>query len=64
VGKSALALMEGDVALGIRYGFTDNYVRVGLPADKTAENAIVSVEITGIENEKCVGRILETQAAA
>ena len=64
VGKSALALMEGDVDCGIRYGFTENYVRIGLPADKTAENAIVSVEITGTENEKCVGRILETQVAA
>jgi threonylcarbamoyladenosine tRNA methylthiotransferase MtaB len=64
VGKSAFALMEGDVDCGIRYGFTDNYVRVGLPADRTAENAIVSVEITGTDNEKCVGRILETEAAA
>jgi threonylcarbamoyladenosine tRNA methylthiotransferase MtaB len=64
VGKSASVLTEGDVDGGFRYGFTDNYVRIGLPADMTAENTIVPVEITGVADEKCLGRILGEQVAA
>ena len=57
VGKTVSLLLEGRVEQGIRYGLTDNYVKVGIPAEATAANAIVTAYILGARDEACVGRI-------
>ncbi len=45
IGKTVSVLMEGDVEDGMRFGFSENYVRVGLSADETAENTFVEIVI-------------------
>lgn len=64
VGKRVPVLTESDVEGGMRFGFTDNYVRVGLPASSAGANAIVALEISGVEYDKCIGRIVKEKAAA
>ena len=64
VGKSEPVLFEGDVEGSMRFGFTTNYVRVGVPVDSVDENALVNVKIVGMENERCVGRAVHEQVAA
>ena len=64
IGRTELVLFEGDVEGSTRCGFTSNYVRVGVPVESAAENALVSVEITGIENVKCVGSVVHEQVVA
>ena len=57
LGRSTDVLLEGNVQNGMRFGWTDNYVRVALPADGTVENAIVRVRITGMQDEYCEARL-------
>ena len=57
VGKTVDVLLEGQVDGGTRYGFTDNYVRVGVPLDGTSENTIVPVTIVEAGDEGCIGRV-------
>lgn len=57
IGATVKVLMEGDVQNGIRYGFSDNYIRVGVPADSVAENSLVPVRIVSARDEKCLGEI-------
>ncbi|HCV43152.1 MAG TPA: tRNA (N(6)-L-threonylcarbamoyladenosine(37)-C(2))-methylthiotransferase MtaB [Bacteroidetes bacterium] len=64
IGRRVPVLTESDVEGGVRFGFTDNYVRVGLPASLVGANEIVAVEITGVEFDKCMGRIVKEKAAA
>ncbi len=63
IGKTVQVLAEGDVEDDMRVGFTDNYVRVGLPAS-VHPNTIVPVEITEVKYDRCVGRIVEEKIAA
>ncbi|MBI5473618.1 MAG: tRNA (N(6)-L-threonylcarbamoyladenosine(37)-C(2))-methylthiotransferase MtaB [Ignavibacteriae bacterium] len=58
IGKTETVLMEGDVEGGMRFGFTDNYVRVGLPADETRENSFVLAKVDSVRDEKCFGSVL------
>ena len=58
IGKTETVLMEGDVEDGMRFGFSDNYVRVGLAADETAENSFVKTEIVSVQDEKCLGSVI------
>jgi threonylcarbamoyladenosine tRNA methylthiotransferase MtaB len=64
IGQIPHVLTEGDVERTTRFGFTDNYVRVGVPVSEIGENAIVPVEITGFENERCLGHVNGRQVAA
>ncbi|MBM2840978.1 MAG: tRNA ((6)-L-threonylcarbamoyladenosine(37)-C(2))-methylthiotransferase MtaB, partial [Bacteroidetes bacterium] len=64
IGKSALVLAESSVENGLRFGFTDNYVRVELPAESVEPNIIVPVEIVDARTDRCVGRILNEKVAA
>ncbi len=64
IGRIEPVLLERDVEQSLRFGFTGNYVRVGVNAGSTAENMTVPVEITGVEEGKCVGRIIEHEIAA
>lgn len=43
MGKTVSVLMEGEVQDGLRFGFSENYVRVGLPAEETVENTFLDV---------------------
>jgi len=64
VGTTAQVLVEDDVQSGMRYGFTDNYVRVALPADAAGANTMVPVEITAVREGVCRGRIADGREAA
>ena len=57
VGKTLPVLFESDDGGGCRCGFTDNYVRVEVPAHAASENTIVGVAITGIIEDRCVGEV-------
>ena len=56
VGAAATVLCEKDNDGSMRFGFTDNYVRVGVPLDAAAENDLVPVRIVGIHDGICIGR--------
>ncbi len=58
LGRRADVLMEGEVENGMRFGFTDNYIRVALPADETSENEVVEAELTDVADDRCVGRVV------
>ena len=58
IGKTVSVLMEGDVEDGMRLGFSDNYVRVGLSADETEENVFVNATIVEVKDDKCSAVIL------
>ncbi len=63
IGREALVLMENEVEAGMRWGFTDNYVRVCLPQTAANANDIVPVEITGVRLDTCTGRIVRGNSA-
>ena len=48
VGKKAKVLVESSVREGLLSGFTENYIRVELPASTVQPNTIVDVELTGL----------------
>lgn len=67
IGSVACVLMEGDIQNGIRFGFSDNYIRVGVPADAAEENSLVHVKLSGVSDERCLGEIIgepQTSGAA
>ena len=64
IGKTVTVLTEGELESGMRLGFTDNYVRVALPAPGSGANEIVRVKITGLQGDRCEGRIIEGKVAA
>jgi threonylcarbamoyladenosine tRNA methylthiotransferase MtaB len=55
VGRLVTVLTEGGLVGGLRFGFTENYVRVGVPADCASENVLLPVVITGVEENVCRG---------
>jgi threonylcarbamoyladenosine tRNA methylthiotransferase MtaB len=55
VGKTVTMLTESTVEDGHRYGFTDAFMRVGVPADHVPENALVHVRLTEAKDERCLG---------
>lgn len=63
VGNRVRVLLESDVTDGFRYGFSDTYVRVGVPAEGTAENMLVPVDIAAVSHDACVGRIASGASA-
>lgn len=63
IGRSASVLMEGEVEDGLRFGFSENYVRIGVPADDADENAIVETEVTDVRDGFCVAHVRQQEAA-
>jgi threonylcarbamoyladenosine tRNA methylthiotransferase MtaB len=59
VGRVLTVLFETDEGDGCRCGFTDNYVRVGVPAGEAAGNTIVPVAITGVAGGRCDAHVLK-----
>ena len=64
LGRTVRVLMESDVENGLRFGFTDNYVRVALPADRTSENMIVYAGLEQIIEGVCVGSLIGNEQPA
>jgi tRNA A37 methylthiotransferase MiaB len=64
LGRTVPVLVENDGEDGIRFGFTDNYVKVGITADSAPGNTIVSVEILHTDDEVCTGRVTADSLAA
>ncbi len=62
VGRVLPVLFESDEGDGCRCGFTDNYVRVGVPAGEAAGNTIVPVAITGVTGGRCDARVVQERA--
>ncbi len=58
VGKKHMVLAEEAVDDGVRYGFTGNYVRVGMPSEETKGNALLEVEIVAADSDFCRGRVV------
>jgi threonylcarbamoyladenosine tRNA methylthiotransferase MtaB len=55
-------LFENDVENDLVYGFTGNYIRVGVPYSPELINKIVNVKLTGVEQTgNMMGQILELQ---
>ena len=64
IGKTVMVLTESDLESDMRFGFTDNYVRVALPANGTNANQIVAVEVTGLQDDTCTAKIVKGKVAA
>ncbi len=54
-GKRARVLLESEEDEGLRFGFTGNYCRVGVPSAGTRENQLVDVQIDQVLGGYCVG---------
>ncbi|HSQ75634.1 MAG TPA: tRNA (N(6)-L-threonylcarbamoyladenosine(37)-C(2))-methylthiotransferase MtaB, partial [Bacteroidota bacterium] len=57
VGRAVTVLTESTVEDGLRFGFTDSFLRVGVPAAAVGENQIVDVHVTGLVDDRCVGEV-------
>lgn len=55
VGSTRTVLFENDIEEGMIHGFTDNYVRVAVPADENLVNRVCSVWIDEITDD-CVAK--------
>ena len=64
IGKTVMVLTESDLESDMRFGFTDNYVRVALPANGTNANQIVAAEVTGLQDDTCTAKIVKGKVAA
>jgi len=51
LGKPATVLFEKDISENRMYGFTDNYVRVGVRYDPLYINELKQVQLTGIHSD-------------
>ena len=63
VGKTLPVLTESDVQGDMRFGFTENYARVGIPSS-IPPNTILPITITGMENGNCIGEPADRKVAA
>lgn len=59
VGKIEPVLIETRNKNGFYEGYTPNYTLVYLPADESAVNQILNVQITESQDDFCIGKIME-----
>ncbi len=64
LGRNVSVLMESDVESGLRHGFTGNYIRVALPADRTTANTLVEARLDAIRDGACTGTIVHGEGTA
>lgn len=57
LGRAVPVLMEGECENGLRFGFTDNYIRVGVPADSAEQNTLLPVRLEEVAGEICLGSV-------
>jgi threonylcarbamoyladenosine tRNA methylthiotransferase MtaB len=58
VGKEFDVLWESEVKDGKMFGFTRNYVKVGVPYNPSLVNKIVPVKVVGVESLVAIGEII------
>ena len=57
-GADVLIIPEGKLYKGLYMrGYTDNYIPVHIPCEKTLENKLVKVKITGMDDGLVMGRV-------
>jgi len=54
LGETRTVLFEGENKDGLMYGFTDNYIKVGLPFDKSLVNQLVDVKLLDLNADGVV----------
>jgi threonylcarbamoyladenosine tRNA methylthiotransferase MtaB len=64
LGRRVTVLLEGNVDRGLRFGLTEQYVRVGVPVGTAPENALIAVDLIRVEDGYCVGEPARHEAAA
>jgi tRNA A37 methylthiotransferase MiaB len=64
VGRIETVLFEGQVEDGLRFGLTEQYVRVGVPRDEVEENSLVPVLIQRTTGENCAGTVATAKVCA
>jgi len=55
VGQTEVVLFESQTESNLRFGFTRNYVRVGVPETEAEENTLRTVQILEAGIDSCVG---------
>jgi threonylcarbamoyladenosine tRNA methylthiotransferase MtaB len=58
IGMTVPVLFESKNPDGWRFGLTDNYIRVAVPAASAEENSLVPVRITGVRDDHCTGAVV------
>ena len=62
INQEFTVLVEQDVANGLIFGFTDNYIRVGIPHNPSLVNQLVEVRLKHLSDANHVtGELLELQ---
>ncbi len=56
--RPGLILNKSDAKTGWLSGLTDNYLKVSVPADKQLTGKIVALHISGIENNRLLGKLV------
>jgi threonylcarbamoyladenosine tRNA methylthiotransferase MtaB len=62
-GRILPVLIEGSIENNTLSGYTDNYVRVGVPYHPSLENAIAQVRIGEFNGELCEGEVVSIRSA-
>jgi threonylcarbamoyladenosine tRNA methylthiotransferase MtaB len=57
IGRTVRVLLEGTVEGDYRIGHAGNYTRIGVPAGSAAENEIIDVNVTEVQDLLCIGSI-------
>jgi threonylcarbamoyladenosine tRNA methylthiotransferase MtaB len=55
VGRTVEVLAESTVEEGMRFGFTDSFLRVGFDAAAAQENELLCVRVTNVQEDHCTG---------
>lgn len=58
VGTVRPVLVEHTSRGGIMHGFTDNYIKVAIPADRSLANRVVNVRLTENLGEEVKGEVV------
>ncbi len=58
LGKQMSVLLESEEDEGLRFGFTENYCRVGVPSTGTSENQVVEARIDRVMGGYCIGSMV------
>jgi threonylcarbamoyladenosine tRNA methylthiotransferase MtaB len=64
VGSTQEVLLEAQVADGLRYGYSGNYARLGVPAGAGDENSVLTVRVTDARADHCTARPLTERGEA
>jgi len=57
IGSRRMVLFESETENGMRFGLTEEYIRVGVPEEGTAENLLAPVDLLRCGGDRCFGAI-------